>query len=413
MNLKFHDEKGNEIRVADPILFARMVREGKVRSDTLLFDEEATLWKRAWEYSEYHAALSDTNLGPGEYAATPAYGASSLGDSADGSILFGSPTAEPGRGREWSFAISALVLLAGIAMVLFATIKYSSSPFAAGRRLGLVAGNAALFAVVSFLVSRFLLKKRRGAGLLLFACCFLGVAVYHTASAIQQARAEQIAGEDISSLFKDMMSGAEVQQKNVDEKSYGQMASVVKILNEYAMEIQSDMTSMNKEIEGLHLETILTKDTLQDAEHINQGQLRLQKMLGILDTYESAFRQRAEDIPNKVNGSSAPAVVKRDFLAGFIVTKEHGLENIREFFNIERSFVAKADDMLNFIRSKQGQYKFTGQQISFNSRRDAGTYNDLLEEILRIAQQEEDWRMKTQSASQEQLEKMQRQLERR
>src|SRR5215216_2774650 len=191
MNFKFHDDNGNEVRVSDPALFARMVREGKVRSDTLLFDEQTTLWKRAWEYNEYYAALSDTNLAPGEYAATPAYGASSLGDSADGSILFGASTSGPGRGREWSFAISALVLLAGIAMVLFATIKYSPSPFAAGRRLGLVTGNAVLFAVVSFLVSRFLLKRRRGAGLLLFACLFLGAAVYHTVSAIREAKTER------------------------------------------------------------------------------------------------------------------------------------------------------------------------------------------------------------------------------
>jgi hypothetical protein len=61
-------------------------------------------------------------------------------------------------------------------------------------------------------------------------------------------------------------------------------------------------------------------------------------------------------------------------------------------------------------RSRQGRYKFSGDQVIFSSQRDVEAYNSYLTEINKIAQQENDWQMRAQTRSQEQLNKMQRMM---
>ena len=56
------------------------------------------------------------------------------------------------------------------------------------------------------------------------------------------------------------------------------------------------MLAMNKEMEDLHLDTMLKRETLQDSEHINGGKERLQTMSEMLDRYESKIKQRADDV---------------------------------------------------------------------------------------------------------------------
>ena len=104
---------------------------------------------------------------------------------------------------------------------------------------------------------------------------------------------------------------------------------------------------------------------------------------------------------------------KREFIEGFNTTKDQGLRNLGEFFAIERSLVTKIEEIFNFMQSKQGRYKFAGDQIIFTSQRDVADYNGYLSDINQIVQQETDWRMRAQNQSQEQLDKMQRMMKRR
>jgi hypothetical protein len=136
-------------------------------------------------------------------------------------------------------------------------------------------------------------------------------------------------------------------------------------------------------------------------------------MSEMLDRYESRIKQRADDVPNRVAASSMDDSQKREFIEGFNTTKDQGLRSLGEFFAIERSLVTKIEAIFNFMQSRQGRYKFAGDQIIFSSQRDVADYNGYLSDINDVAQQENDWRMRAQSHTQEQLDKMQRMMKRR
>ena len=155
------------------------------------------------------------------------------------------------------------------------------------------------------------------------------------------------------------------------------------------------------------------RETIENSERIDGGRKKLQSMLDILDRHETELRHIAEDIPNQVAASKMDDTQKREFIAGFNTTKDEGLSNISEFFTIERSFVAKVDEIYGFLEGKQGRYKFTGNQPVFVSQSDVRAYNQYLSEINDIARQENNWRIRMQTNSEQQLDRMQRMMKRR
>ena len=409
MDFIFHDQNGGEVRVTDRAWFIRLVGEGRIKADTLLFDTQTSLWKRAWELGEYHEALANINSGQAGYAATPYYGAQ--GQNAWQG--FGQPPAEEQPQRQWALALSLCIFFGSFALVIYTTLRHSSSASRAGVRVSIVMVGSLFIALLAFLIWQFALKRAKGMGVLMFAGGFMVLALIQSVAAYREGQRDRLAVADITSTMQQMMSGGELSSKGSDDKKYGEMAPMVKIVTDYAKDMQSDMLAMNKEMEDLHLDTMLKRETLQDSEHINGGKERLQTMSEMLDRYESRIKQRADDVPNKVAASSMDDSQKREFIEGFNTTKDQGLRNMGEFFAIERSLVTKIEEIFDFMQSKQGRYKFAGDQIIFTSQRDVADYNGYLSDINQIVQQENDWRMRAQSQSQEQLDKMQRMMKRR
>jgi hypothetical protein len=392
MNFKFHDYDGNEVWVNDSTKLEAMIRAGHILPDTLLFDPLTRLWTRAEDCPEFVAASAAVQ----QYAGAPSYGASGrgyeLGDA-------------QGK-RMWPVILSLILLSLGLGLLALALAGGLHSPNAVAYRLGEVTGSSLLVAVVAFLIWRFLLQKKKGIGLLIFSSGFFVIAVYHSAVAAMEARSTDLATTDTVAMMTEMLNTGEISSKNFDEREYGSAAPMMKVLQRHFQQLTSDFSKMNQEMESLHLETVLQGEGLKDLSHINQGQATLQSLLAILDRYEELFRQRQEGMVNEVNASEMSDSIKREFLSGFNQSKESGLQQLGEFFNIEREFVAKADDLLNFVRSRIGHYRLAGSNIRFNSSSDAQVFNAHVQQIQLIARQEDDWHSRMRAATQQQIDKL-------
>lgn len=410
MHFKFHDENGNEVWVADQALFTRMVNEGRIRPDTLLFDANTSLWKRAWEFSDYQSALASLNAWREGFQSVPSYGEQGLGASQDGSILFGQPAIEPPGERQWAFALASFLTLAGFAIVLVTGLKFSSTIYSAGYRIGFTLGSTIWIGILAWLISRFALKNEKGIAFLLFACGFFVVSITQSVAAYREGQAARLAVNDIAATMREMINGGAV--SSIDGKQYGEYGPMVQIISDFAREVNAEMTAMAAEVQELHPDTLLVRETIENSGSIDKGRQRLQMLLGILDRCESSLKQRSEEIPNKVAASSMNEAQKREFIAGFNTTKDAGLNNISEFFSIERSFVAKVDEIYGFLQGRQGRYKFMGNQPVFVSQSDLSTYNQYISDLNRITRQESDWITKTQFNSEQQVNKMQRMMKR-
>jgi hypothetical protein len=411
MNFKFHDAYGREVRINDTALFAAYVRDGWIKADTLIYDEQTMLWKRAWELSEYHAA-SGGNPNQAGYAAPPVYGAPAASGPAYGAMPYGYAAPEEQSSGTWAIALGIILLCASLMMVMITNVKFSLSPYRAGYRIGVLVVATGLIGVVAFVISRVALKHRRGIGLLLFAIGVLGVSLFQSVAAYREGQLAKNAMENMASTYKQYLDGNPSAAASLDEKQYGEFAPAIKVINEYLQGEQSDTLEMNQEMTALHLENMLTRETLQDGRHINEGQQRVSAMREMLDRYEARLRRRADDIPFKINATAMDENQKREFLNGFNATKDRGLNDIKEFFEIERAIADNLEELLSFMATRQGRYRFTGSQVTFISPGDVSSYNRYLSTIRTVAQREDDWRMKMQQHGREQIEQMQKLMKR-
>lgn len=439
MNFKFHDAYGREVRINDPALFNAYVRDGWIKADTLLFDEQTGLWKRAWEMSEFHAASggggnygqpgygappdyqTPPNYGaqpnyqtPPTYNSPPAYGAPGPSGASYGSPSYGYGYAAPEEQASGTGAIAlgVVLLCASFMAVMITSLKYSLSPNRAVNRIGLTIVVAALIGIAAFVIQKTVFKNRRGIALLLLGIGVFGVAIFQSVAAYREGQVARNTVDNMASQFKGYMDGKPPSSLDLDESKYGELAPAIKVISEYIQGVQSDMMAMNGEMTDLHLETMLTKETLQDASHIDDGKQRVNSMREMLDRYESKLRQRADEIPVKINLTNMAEDQKREFLNGFNSTKDKGLADIREFFEIERAFADKLDELFNFMRGRQGRYRFSGSQVLFNSTSDASVYNQHLTDIRTIAQREDAWRVNMQRQGSQQIEQMQKLMKR-
>lgn len=421
MNLKFHDESGNEIRVIDLAQFAAFVRAGRIQAHTMIYDETRAIWQVAAEFPEYHHILSSPQVY--SHNDTPSYAMppdpQSPAESADagplptGSVLFNQPLPESKQEKTWPSLVALLSILAGGILLFVVAAKYSINANHAAYRVGLAIGISFWVAVGSYLVWRFMLNKKRGFGMLMFGCGFLLVSVFVSLNGIQESRAEKLAQQDLTAIIRDVMSGKTVEAKDYDEKTYGRAAGVIQALNNYLVQMQTEMQSMNKEVESLELETMLTEKTLKNAETISSGQARTQKMREILDRYEAKVTGLTLELPDKIQKMDIDENIKREFLAGFNSTKDEGIKNLGEFFSIERAIVTKAEEIFDFLKARQGKYKFQGSLLYFQSVSDEVSYNALVSDVQRLAEREEDWRRNNQRRMQQQYENLQRGTKRR
>ena len=390
MSLKFHDYNGTEVQVLDSASFAGMVRTKRILADTLLFDDQTGLWKRAGDYPEYHSAWSSLQKDQ-----APSYGAPVL----SGLASFGQPDPEEETGRVWPLTLAVAVLLGAMVVVALTLIGYSGSPGEALTRLLIVIGGAMAAAVISLLVWLLLLRNRKDMGLLFFSCSFLVVALGHYALTAREARSRKLAVEHMGATMTELMSGNRVEASKIDRDIYGSSAAMVKILSEYSARISADFGEMKEEFEALHLDRVLTSETLQDVVHIDAGRERIQSMLEILDRYEERLQTRQDEMPGRVAEADMSESEKLSFLAGFNQSRSAGDRQLAEFFGIERALAHKTDETLDFVRSRQGRYRTVGTSIRFTSRQDIELYNSYLQEITLLAEEEARWQARAREAS--------------
>ncbi len=405
MSFRFHNQRGEEITVTDPVAFKALVDAGQIKADTLLFDEQTSIWKRAAEYDAYQEIIK---LQVNPYAEAPSYGAPLTFAPPHQAPMFDPSAYEPEPDRGWLIVVAAVLLLIGATITLYSIITFSASSYEAGYRMGqMIAATffAAIISLVIWLVPR---KKSIPAGLCIFAVGFLCAALLTSANAWRQYRSDQAAVENIASMLTDMLQNQNIKPQDISEKKYGKNAPIMKVCYEYFQAMQSDFMNMTQQFEEMGVENLLQKETLQDLAHIEEGQKRVQALLEIVDKTEALQRQRADEVISKINSADLPERSKRDFLSGFNSTKEQGFQQLGEFFTIEREIFAKIDEMLNFVRSAKGRYSFVGENLIFKSDKDVETYNRHFEELTQLAQRETAWQESAQRRGQERIDKLQK-----
>jgi len=170
----------------------------------------------------------------------------------------------------------------------------------------------------------------------------------------------------------------------------------MEFLNSYSLQLQNDFIKMENEINQQGIEYIFIQKNLEELESMRQSLIKLKKIRMICDKYEIIFKQRVKEAGQKITNLDAPIDLKASILRGFNKTKDHGIETLGEYFNIERSYLLEANNLLEFLQKQHGKYWFEGEQIMFPYQEDADIYNKYVQKMVQFINKEHAWRTRVQ-----------------
>ncbi|MEW6182970.1 MAG: DnaJ domain-containing protein [Bacillota bacterium] len=291
--------------------------------------------------------------------------------------------------------ISLIIILLSIGLIVIVSNQYFDSD-RVFYELGKLIGRSIWIVVLSFILWRYLFRKKQGTGILCFSILLLIASIYQSCLIHRDVHIESETIKEVLSVYSKMATGVEVRKTEFDKKEYGNAAPALTLLRNYASDLQTDCTNLFNEINKQNFSEVLAQDTLENPQKITEAQVTLSNVLRILDEYEMLCRQRREQLIDELEKMDVPENFKEEMIKGFNKTKDQGLNKQIEFIDIERSIVLKIRELLNFLSANQDEYFFKDGQIYFNSQEAVDSYNTYIQEISSLAEKESSWKVKFQ-----------------
>jgi hypothetical protein len=405
MNFKFHNTNGQEISVTDSNQFIELVAQGMIQGNTLLFEPHSNLRQQAWQWQEYQQALAILNQRQKENGGVPSFGASYAATSAPmqgmgypampatpqkEAALFSSiePEEESKKAKIFVIALSVLLFLAGLVLLILTAGVFATSPEEAGELVGRPVGQALFFAVLISLFWRMVVKKNTRMAYFIISMIFCATAVFNFIGALTEARASRLYIQEYRSFYDKFNSGVRLPTRTFSETTYGKNASLLQASYDFFAVFQNDQMEKDKELKKLRTDNILTNDVLQNVKLIDDGRRRLAATIELIDKYETLQGQRYEMMIQRVQSLKISSSGKEEFLSSFKNSFGGNFNTAKQLHEVQRALLQKMDVMLFFMRGKQGNYHFVGEQLMFSSQRDSAFYNQHYLELAALSQKE-------------------------
>jgi hypothetical protein len=298
------------------------------------------------------------------------------------------PEDEPKPNKAAVIVLSVLLCVAGFVLMILTGAIFASSPEEAGEMVGRPVGQTLFLAVLIFLVWRVFLKKSMRVGFLIISIIFSATVAFNFLGALGEAKANRSLFREYRSFYDKFNSGVPLPTRTFSERSYGKYAPMLQASYDYLAVFQNDRMAKEKELKELHLDNLLTTESMQDANHIDDARRRLAAIIEVINRYEALQGQRAEEVVSKIQNLALPARSKKGFLSSFSSSFGESFENTKELYEAQRMVLQKMDVMLYFMRGKQGKYHFLGEQLKFSSERDHNVYRQHYSELEALGESE-------------------------
>lgn len=371
MNFKFINKEGEEVKISSLGSFIELVKTDQIKDDTLLYAEQDSKWKRASEFEEFQAILSNLEKSNNERT----------------SVIHELKVNTRDR-RKKLILVSILLVLAGIVLLSIASAKYyTNATEGIAYKFGEMLSYSFFIAILSYLIWR-ILNKMKGGFVLTFSLLFLLVSGYQSAKMLKEISQAKVAVKDINATIKDFLAGKEITQKNYTSQPQSKLAPLSACFSNYVSTIQQYQTEYTKAIENEQIKNILTSTTLSNPDKIADAKLRLKKAIQLIDNFEKFYEEKLAETVAELNSLDLEDDLKKEAIDGFYEGKKWSDQFLKEYLMVERSGVAEMNNLLDFLNSRISKYRFEGDQIFFETERDATQYNSYMQKITHLAEEE-------------------------
>jgi hypothetical protein len=285
--------------------------------------------------------------------------------------------------------IGGLLLAAALISLWYAASQVASFAGAevATDRIAYLVGYYFWVPIVVYFVWRSALKKRKGLGLLLFGVAFLAVSLYQSVTILHEVDD----GKRFKSTLREMMlkfqQGAVLDDTQITNS--GRYSPALVAVNDDYAKILSARHAFESALEAAKLETLLTPDALANPLLTDHSIATINSLRNAVDEADQSISKELDAIPH--SAEALPDALRADFATGAERGTQNSKASISQFFQIERDFLNKAVELLDFANSRRGSFSLQKNRLLFGSQADLDRYNDYVSQIQDLARKEADW----------------------
>ncbi len=305
--------------------------------------------------------------------------------------------------------LDALLVLAivSIWLLLFFTSKENVSSNALIYKIGQTVGYSLWLGLGSYLVYRFILKRRRGSGLLTFLILLFLLSLTQLIAVKRAESRDQALLSSLAQILKATIEGQPIDTSAINNKELGELRPVIDFTLSYNHDIQMLSQEMFTELNGCYGD-ILTPSRLASASELQRSRIQIAKADSINHHYEKRLVDRIDSACRQARALEIDDNFRVNFVGGFDESTSRTKIKIDELFSIQDRYIRAMDDMMQFLLNRQGTYRLENGQLVFDTEANLLGYNQFVDQVNALSDEHEAWLKGAQSDLNQRLNEIQR-----
>lgn len=234
------------------------------------------------------------------------------------------------------------------------------------------AGLALVAAPFAWLLGRYGFQRRHGSGFLVLTLAVASSAWLSLGARWQLTHQAAAAMQELASLLRTLGTGQTIEVQNYGRWRYGPYAPMVQGMSTMYKTLQVSLGSLDD------MEPVLTKTSFRDAESVRATRTRLGSFHDRIARIDSEAEAAARQLHGEIERASIPSDMRRKMLEG--IDRGLGGSPVRLTGGLA-PMVQALDELVSFMESRQGRYRYEGGRLLFDRDADAARYNRLVDNV--------------------------------
>lgn len=292
-----------------------------------------------------------------------------------------------------NLVVCSLVLIVfSLAFLAFACTKYYTRPSEGfADHIGELLAYALCLGLVFAFIWRTIPRDKKGMAFFCFILIICFIAHYKSFKILSESRMAKKSQDKLSSIIDDVIQEKVISSDNMDENTYGKMAPFLKIIADFANDVQRDSLDLYMQLESCNLESIFEPRTLTDPLLLEKCKSNYEKADNLILEFENKLKVWGDQFMSEINNSNLDEKLKERALSKYRKETDRNLKEISELFAIRKDFISEGKRLLTFMQDKQANCRYQNNKIIFKSETDGVQFQVYWENLISLVNKETSW----------------------
>jgi hypothetical protein len=276
-----------------------------------------------------------------------------------------------------------------VMMVGYATIKsmdYGEYTGSISKLIGIFVGSVSIPLIIWGVTYWVRKTKRKGTpGIRVFGIAYLVcsmLALFGGVSAnIQRAERSVNFNNSLAIIESSTSNITEWEPIIFDEATYGEYAALGTVFQDYCQKYNQMNIQFREDSKNIGAKGVLQSEILKDENAIKKSIGKTEQLIARFETYQNETKSLNEEYDQKIEKLDIPNALKKNFLENRWMNTIESQADLSESYIKSEKVMEETLAILKFMESKQGEYKFEGEQLLFYTDEDLNRYNTMYTEL--------------------------------